>query len=397
MATTGVFTIPLMKKTGYKPAFAGAVEAVSSTGGQILPPVMGAIAFVMAEWIGVPYSQIVIAALVPALLYFFIVFISVHLQASKNGLSSIPFKELPNLLHVISKGWFYLLPLVALVYFLLVKEYPPAMAGIYSFPILIASSFLSKDRANWLTPKNIMHAFERGIIGWLIVAVITATIGIMVGAMELSGIGIKISNFILDISGGSLILTLILVGITSLILGMGLDSIPAYITLATLVAPALIMLGVPDILAHLYVIYWGLSSFITPPVCTAVFVACGISGAKIWETGWEAVRLGIAAYIIPIAFILSPGLALMGTGQEILIAVVTATIGAALLATGIRGYSFTDMNVLQRVFVIIGSLLVIGPGYTFLLIGISLVAITYIWQFIQWKNKTTNVDFKQNA
>ncbi|MPZ55416.1 MAG: TRAP transporter large permease subunit [Rhizobiales bacterium] len=197
----------------------------------------------------------------------------------------------------------------------------------------------------------------------------------MIGAVELSGVGIKISTFILDLSGGNLIMTLVLVGLASFVLGMGLDSIPVYVTLATLMAPALIQLGVSEMAAHLFVVYWGLASFFTPPLCIAVFVAMSISGSKLWETGWEAVKLGIAAFIIPFAFVLSPGLLLQGSAAQVAWAIGTALVGAILIACGIRGYALTPLGSLQRIAAGAGGLLLIGPGIYPPLIGIALAVI----------------------
>ena len=370
-ATTGVFTIPMMKKIGYTPAFAAAVEAVASTGGIILPPVMGAIAFLMAEWIEVTYASIVIAAAAPALLYFLIVFVSVHLQAHKDNIKALPRSELPRFWPSFVRGWYYLIPMVALVYFLVIKSYPPGMAGIYTCGFVLVVSYFSPDRSTWLTPSRIMQAFEDGVTRWITVAAITASVGIMIGALELSGVGIKFSRFIVDLAGGDLTLTLLLVGIVSLIVGMGLDATPAYITLATLMAPALIRLGVPDMAAHLYVIYWGLASFYTPPTCIAVFVTSSIAGSKVWPTGWEAVRLGIAAFLVPFAFVYNPGLLMQGDLIDIVLAVVTAIIGATLVACGIRGFALSPLNVIQRLVVFAGGLLLIAPGLTMPLIGLG--------------------------
>ena len=374
VATTGTFTIPLMKQIGYRPAFAGAVEAVASTGGQILPPVMGAIAFVMAEWIQVPYAQIAVAAFVPAALYFLVVFVSVHLQAYKDGVEPLARSELPKIGPVLAEGWFYFIPIAALIYLLIIKAYPPGMAGVLTLPFAIGASFLSRNRADWLVPSNFATACDRAVRGWVTVAAITGFVGIMIGAVELSGVGIKISTFILDLSGGNLILTLILVGLASFVLGMGLDSIPVYITLATLMAPALIKLGVSDMAAHLFVVYWGLASFFTPPLCIAVFVAMSISGSKLWETGGEAVRLGIAVFIIPFAFVLSPGLLLQGSAAQIVWAIGTALVGAILVACGIRGFAFARLGPLQRIAAGAGGLLLIGPGLYPPLIGAALAA-----------------------
>jgi TRAP transporter 4TM/12TM fusion protein len=361
-ATTGVFTIPMMKSIGYSASFAAAVEAVASTGGMILPPVMGAIAFLMAEWIGVPYTQVALAATVPALLYFGIVFLSVHLQAKKDGVRAIEQGELPRLGAALIDGWPYLLPMAALFYFLIIAGLSPGIAGAYASAVVVLASFLGKNRDNRLTPKKLVMAFDDGVGRWAAIAVITAAIGMMIGALELSGVGIKFSRFIIDLAGGNLTMTMLLVGVASLILGMGLDATPAYVTLATLMAPALIRLGVPDIAAHLFVIYWGLASFYTPPTCIALFVTCGISGSKIWETGWEAVRLGVAAFIVPFAFILNPGLLLQGSAQTIVLAVLAAGAAAVLLAAATRGFAFRPLGPIERSLLSIAACLLIVPS-----------------------------------
>lgn len=384
-ATTGVFTIPLMKKIGYRASFAGAVEAVASTGGQILPPVMGAIAFVMAEWIGSTYTEVVIAAFVPALLYFLIIFISVHLQARRDGLQALPRSELPRFWAVVREGWFYLVPVAALIYFLIVAAYPPDMAGVLTLPFVIAVSFLNKDRAYWLLPANFALACEKAVRSWITIAAITAFVGIMIGALELSGVGIKVSEFILDLSGGDLILTLLLVGASSLILGMGLDAIPAYVTLATLMAPALIALGVPDMAAHLFVVYWGLASFFTPPLCIAVYVTTAISRSGLWETGWEAVRLGIAAFIVPFAFVLNDGLLLRGDLAHIGWGIATAVLGAAALACGVRGFATSPLDPVSRTVIGAGGILLIGPGVWAPIAGAALAVVALT--FTAWRQR----------
>lgn len=378
VATIGVFTIPLMKQIGYRPAFAGAVEAVASTGGQILPPVMGAIAFVMAEWIRVPYATIAMVAAVPAGLYFVIVFVSVHLQARRSSIKPIARDELPRLGTVLREGWHFLIPIVALVYFLLIEAYPPGMAGVLTFPFVIGASFLSRERSDWLLPQKLMTACARAVRGWVTIAAITGFVGIMIGAMELSGVGVKISTAILDLSGGNLIATLLLVGLASFIMGMGLDSIPVYITLATLMAPALTKLGVSLIAAHLYVVYWGLASFFTPPLCIAVFVSIAISGSKLWETGWQAVRLGVAAFVIPIAFVLNEGLLLHGSPPKIAWAITTALIGACCLACGLQGFATRPLEPWRRVAMGFGGLLLIGPGLMSPMVGGAIAAIALV-------------------
>ncbi len=374
-ATTGVFTIPMMKNVGYTPQFAAAVEAVASTGGIILPPVMGAIAFIMAEWINVSYASIVIAAAVPAMLYFLIVFVSVHLQAHKDGIDRLPPADIPRFWKVFLSGWYYLIPMGVLIYFLVIKTFPPGIAGTYACLSVVATSFISRNREQWLLPRRLVRAFDEGVRRWITVASITAAVGIMIGALELSGVGIKVSRFIVDLAGGDLLLTLILVGFVSLIVGMGLDATPAYITLATLMAPALIRLDVPPMAAHLFVIYWGLASFFTPPTCIAVFVTSSIANSRVWPTGWEGVKLGIAAFLIPFAFVYNPGLLLNGTLGQIATGVLTAVVGAGLLAVGIRGYMFSLLNPIQRLLLIGGGLLMISPGFQLPLTGLGLAAI----------------------
>lgn len=382
VATTGVFTIPMMIKVGYRPAFAGGVESVASTGGQILPPVMGAIAFVMAEWIEVPYSQIVVAAIVPALLYYLIVFVSVHLQAKKSGIAALPRAELPKIVPVLRSGWRYLIPIGVLIWLLIIDDLPPGMAAMYAILATIASSFLTRDRSTWLTPRRIMIAFEDGVRRWVVVAAITGSVGIMIGALALSGVGIKLSEFIVELAGGNLYLTLLLIGFASLIVGMGLDSIPSYITLATLLAPALVKLGVPIMAAHLYVVYWGLASFYTPPMCIAVYVAIGIAGSKVWQTGWEAVRIGIAAFLIPFAFAINQGLMLQGTIGHIVLATSTAVVGAVLVACAAQGYLLRNIGLLERLAVFVAGVLFILPGYKLPLAGfVVLLALLAIQRY----------------
>lgn len=381
-ATTGVFTIPMMLRAGYTPQFAAAVEAVASTGGMILPPVMGAIAFLMAEWIGRTYLEVVIAAIIPGALYYLIIFASVHFEARRSGMQPTPRAEMPRLWTTVIGGWYYFIPVLALIYFLVVAAYPPGMAGIYASLAVIASSFLSKDRSHWLLPMPIILALREAVLRWLVIVVITGAVGIMIGALELSGVGINVSRFIIDLGGGNVVVTLVLVGIVSLIVGMGLDATPAYVTLATLLAPALVQLGVPDIAAHLYVIYWGMASFFTPPTCIAIFVTAPIAGAPIWSTGWEAMRVGIAAFLVPIAFALNPALLMEGDVSAIVQAAGTAFLGSVCLAAGLRGFGLRPMRMLSRVLISAGGVLLIAPGLWLAACGIALAAVATILSYL---------------
>lgn len=386
VATTGVFTIPLMQSIGYRPAFAAAVESVASTGGQILPPVMGAIAFVMADWIGKSYAEVVVAATLPAILYYLVLFASTHFQAYKDDVRMLPVHELPQLKPLLREGFRYVLPIIALLYFLFVSALPPEIAGVYATLVAIVCSYLFSKGEGRITPAALVSASEQTVKRWAGIVVITASVGLMIGALELSGVGVKLSTFVLDLSNGNLVLTLFLIGLASLILGMGLDAIPAYLTLATLMAPALVKLGVTDMAAHLFVVYWGLASFFTPPMCLAVFVAISISGSRLWETGWEAVKVGIAAFIIPFAFVLDEALLMQGTITQIAVAFSTAVIGSVTLAAAIRGYAFNPLGVVSRILLTLTAFILITPQDKLIGLGL-LVGILAVQRFVYGRSR----------
>jgi TRAP transporter 4TM/12TM fusion protein len=374
VATIGTITIPLMRANGYPARFAGAVEAAASTGGQFMPPVMGAVAFIMAEALGIPYARIIGMAAVPALLYFAVLFMSVHFEAGHRGLAPLARRDLPRAADVVRDGWFYLIPIGALVYFLLGRNYPPELAALLSGLVLVPVSFLAGDPACRLTPTRIWTALATSARSWLPLVVITAAVGMLIGALELSGLGVKFSGAIVQLSAGNLLVTLVLVGVASLVLGMGLDSIPAYITLSVLAAPALVDLGVAREVAHLFVLYWGLASFITPPTCLAVYVACSISGSSAWDTGWEAVRLGIAAYLVPFAFVYNPALLGRAPALAIVIQAVTALVAATLVAAALRGYAWRPLRPVPRLLLAVAGSLLISPIPWLELAGAGLAA-----------------------
>ncbi|MCL5962123.1 MAG: TRAP transporter fused permease subunit [Chloroflexi bacterium] len=379
-ATVGTFTIPLMIKAGYRPKVAGAIEACASSGGQIMPPVMGAVAFVMAEWINVPYGEVAKAAFIPATLYFVALLASAHFEALRSGLGTMPMDQIPSAMAVLKKGWFYLIPLGALIYFLVFAGYPADVAGMYSLPLLIGSSFLSRNREHWLTPKPLFLSLAAAAKTWAPIAAISASVGMLIGALELSGLAIRVPAFLLDASGGNLALTLLFVGLASLVLGTGLESIPCYMLLASLAAPTLITLGLSPIVAHFYVLYWGVASFITPPLAVPVYVACGLSGSRLWPTGWEAMKFGICAYVVPFAFAFNQALMLQGSPQMIAIATITATMGAVVVAAGLRGYLLWPMNIMQRLVAMVAGLLLIAPDVSVSLVGLGIVVAVILWQ-----------------
>jgi len=382
-ASTGAFTIPLMKSVGYSPAFAGAVESCSSAGGQILPPVMGAIIFVMAEWLDITYAEIAFAAALPASLYFITIFIGVDLEAAKKNLIALDRSELPNTLQTLKEGWFYLIPLAALIYFLFVLRLYPTMAGLYTIPLVIGCSFLSGNKNNRMYLKKILKAFNIGVQSWLTIAIVTAGIGMFIGPLSLSGVGIKISSFLLELTGKNFTATLVAVGMTALFLGMGMDSMAAYITAASLAAPALILLGMSGLAAHLFVIYWALASHITPPVCITVYVACGISGGNVWETGWQAIRLGVGKYLIPFVFAFSPALLLMGSTGQIVTVYILALIGLGSITMGFIGYSLRPLTWFQQTLFILAGLMLLVPNKWISLIGVGIVTLLILRQWRQ--------------
>jgi TRAP transporter 4TM/12TM fusion protein len=378
-ATSGAFTIPLMKRTGYRASFAGAVEAVASTGGMVLPPVMGAVAFIMAELLAIPYADVAKAALMPAIIYFAFVLISVHFRACADDLEGMDRAVLPPFVRTLVSGWRYLLPIAVLIYALLGARMDPEVAGMLALPALVVCSFFTRDRSLWLTPRNILDGFVDAMKGWRIVAVVTASVGMFIGALNLSGVGVKVSSYIVEVGGGNLLLTLLLVGLASFILGAGLEIVPLYLTLVVLTAPALVELGLTGTQAHLYVIFWGLASFITPPVCTAVYVACSISGAGVWPTGGQALRLGLPIFFIPVAFALNPALMLEGDPTSVISTIVITLLAGTVVAAGTQGYLLWHLSAPQRVVLIVAGLLPLSMVPALMGVSAGLVVLVLVW------------------
>lgn len=388
---TGTFTIPLMKSIGYKAHFAGAVEAVASSGGQLMPPVMGAAAFIMAEILQISYFQVCIYAVFPALLYYFCCFMMVDLEAAKTGLKGVSREMLPKVGKILQKQGLLILPVPVLIYFLAIMQTTPMKAAFWAiittFGLLVFQTILAKfrelgnqlptSRKLFQTGVAIMRqtgeAMHEGATGSLIVATACATAGIIVGVTNLTGLGLKLSAILIDLSGGSLLALLVLTMIASLILGMGLPTTACYILLAVLAAPALIKLGVLPIGAHLFVFYFGIISAITPPVAGAAYAASAIAKAGPMRIGFTACRLGIAAFILPYMWIYGPALLLIGDPFEVIWAIITSTIGIAACAAGIQGYIFRPATILERIMLLIASLLLIKPGWITDVFGMGLL------------------------
>ena len=385
VVTSGAFTIPMMKNLGYRKEFAGAVEASSSTGGQLMPPVMGAAAFLMAEFIGIPYAEVALAAVIPAILYFTGVWIVTHFEAKKTGLRGLTKEEMPDRKDII-KRLYLLIPILSIIV-LLMTGMSVMLAALYSIVISIVVSAMNKKTRMGF--KDFIDALVDGARTALGVAAATAAAGIIVGVVTKTGLGLKLANGLLDIANGALLPTLFLTMIASLILGMGSPTTANYVITSTIAAPAIIMLGVPALSAHLFVFYFGIIADITPPVALAAFSAAAISGGEPIKTGIDSTKLAIAAFIIPYMFVLSPELLLIDTTWYYAIWMfVTALLGMIAIGAGVVGYWYQKISWLERIIAIVAGLLLIYPeGYSDGF-GLAMFAGLIAFQFIYKKHDT---------
>jgi TRAP transporter 4TM/12TM fusion protein len=372
VVTTGAFTIPLMKKIGYEDEFAGAVEAAASCGGQILPPVMGAAAFIMAEYLGIPYIQIAVSAIIPALLYYLGVIVMIHLRASKNGLEGLPKSQLPKVSEVLRERGYLLIPLIVLVY-MLVNGKTPIYAAFFSILMTVGLTIvirIIKKETKGLF-MDIVNALESGARTALGVAMSCAVVGIIIGVATLTGFGLKLAGAILFLGNGILILTLFFTMIACIVLGMGLPSIPAYIITATMAAPALAKMGVPPLVSHMFVFYFGMLANLTPPVALAAFAGAGIAGGNPAKTGFQAVKLALAGFVVPYIFAFSPALLMVDASPlTIAIAAVTAVVGVISLGCAVEGYMLEKLNPLYRIGLFASAILLMIPGLSTDIIGL---------------------------
>lgn len=381
VVTSGVFTIPLMKRVGYRSSFAAGVESVSSTGGMIMPPLMGAGAFLMAEYLGIPYAQVALAALVPALLYYISLIISIHLEAGRIGLKRLDSSEIPKFTDVLKEGWITLLPLLLLIYFLLIAKISPITSAMYAIGSILILSLLQKGpRFAW---KVLIGGLEEGAKAMPTVATACATAGILVGVFMLTGLGFRLSSILIELSNGNLFALLFLTMIASIILGMGVPATPAYIIIAVLAIPSMIELGVLPMAAHMFAFYFGAMSNITPPVAVAAYAAAGLSGDSPIKVGIEAFRLGLIVFFIPFFFIYGPALLLQDSLSAILLAIPTALLGVFAFCVAIKGWLGRKLNPLIRLLLFIGGLALIKPGLYTDLIGLFLVGTGLGWHYLR--------------
>ncbi len=383
VAGTGSFTIPMMKKLGYDKEFAGAVEAAASTGGQLMPPVMGAAAFLMAEFVGVPYIEIVKAAALPAVLYFTGVWLGVHFEAKRKNLRGLPREELPKAMDILRERGHLAIPLVVIVY-LLVSGYTPMRAALVAIVLSIAASFLRASTR--MKPIQIIEGLENGAKGVLGVLVACASAGIIIGVVTKTGVGLKLASALLDLAGGVMLPTMFFTMITALLLGMGVPTTANYVITSTIAAPALMQMGVPVLASHMFVFYFGIIADVTPPVALAAYAGSAISGGNPLRTGVNASKLAIAAFIIPYIFVLSPVILMIDATPVALIqATVTALLGMVALSSSMIGYLVDDMKLVERVVLFLGGLMMIYPETLTDLTGLVIIAGSF---FLQRRRKS---------
>jgi TRAP transporter 4TM/12TM fusion protein len=381
----GPLTIPLMKRSGFRPPFAAAVEATASTGGQIMPPVMGAAAFVMAEFLAVPYAQVALWAIVPALLYYVAVFFAVHFEAKRHGLHGVPKSELPRFGTVMRERGHLFIPILVILVGLLYGYSAPLCALAGTLACMPVAMLRATTRAG-ITWRSVLDALEDGAKNTLAVAMACACAGIVIGCVTITGLGITFTQIVVGLAQNALVLALILTAIAGIILGMGMPTTPAYIVMVALLVPALIKLGAPTPAAHMFAFYFAILSAITPPVALAVFAAASLAKADLWASGWAAVRVGAAGFIVPFMFVYEPMLLLIVKDWSadwlfVTWAVISATVGVICLAGGLFGWLLAAASPWQRAALLVAALCLIKPGLVTDAIGLALLAVVVA---VQW-------------
>ncbi|HEU5197705.1 MAG TPA: TRAP transporter fused permease subunit [Methylomirabilota bacterium] len=384
VAVNGAFSIPLMKQTGYPAHMAAAIEAVASTGGQIMPPVMGAAAFLIAEFLNISYGQVALAAAIPACLYYLALFTQVDLDAARNGLAGLPRERIPRLRDVMSHGWVFLVPLGVLVYTLMIANWEAGPAGMAAVAATFGVGLLQREHRPTLS--RVITSVEETGRTLLDIVAITALAGLVIGTLNLSGFIFKVSMLLLTVSGGHALLLLLVTALGCLFLGLPLPTTVVYITLAVLVAPALVQVGIHPLAAHLFVFYFGMISLITPPDCLPTYTAAAMARADFWKTGWTGMRLAISAYVVPFVFAFHPALILVGTWTDIVATVVTSALGTILIGVGCAGYLFRPLGWGRRAWAIAAGLALFMPStpwvpeYLCDLVGLALAAALFLWE-----------------
>lgn len=381
----GPLSLPIMRQMNYDPTFSGAVLAVSSCGSMLMPPVMGAVVFLMGEMTGLGFAKIMVAAIIPAFLYYFSIYMQVDLYSAKQQYPKMKEEDIPKVGAVLKDGWYFFVPIAVLCYFLLGLHLSAAKSVIYSTIVLVLISLIRKQDRDELL-DNFWNVFP--VIGeqTLNVVAVTSCSGIIMALVSLTGIGLRMSSLLTTISGGSLILLALLAAVTIYIMGMGMAPIVSYILMSILVAPALINMGVPLIAAHFFILYMSVSGFITPPVCLAAYIAGGMTGQSGISVGFKAMRFGIVCYLVPFVCLFAPELLLVGTTLGVIESAATAIIGVVMLAAGLEGYLIGNANVVERILFIAGGALLFYPGIMTDIIGAVVAVIALVTQAIRNRN-----------
>jgi len=361
VVTTGVITIPLMKSAGYRGVQAGAIEAVASTGGQLMPPIMGAAAFLMAEFLEIPYTDVVIAALIPAVLYYVALFILADLEAARTNIQPVAEDQIPDLKEVLKAGWYFPLPFVVLIVALFNFNYSPEMSALIATAVILATSMLFGYKGKRLTLLDFLDSIRQTGHAVLDIIMIAAAAGIVIGTLNVTGIGFGLSLILVELGGTNLFLLLLLSAFVCIILGMGMPTVAVYLMLATLVAPALIEVGISPMAAHLFILYFGMMSMITPPVAIAAFAAATLTGEDAMKTGFAAMRFGWFAYLVPFLFVVVPELLMEGPGLSVAWVAIKSALGIWMISVALMGYVIAHISVIQRVLFFIAGAAMFVP------------------------------------
>lgn len=380
--TTGAITIPLMKRVGFSASFAGGVESAASCGGQFMPPVMGASAFIIAEFLGISYLEVCKAALIPATLFFLSVGMMVHFQAKKMGIKGLPKEEIASFKATLKSKGYFLIPIIILIYFL-VMGYSASRVAIYGILAIGVVTLISKPIKDF--PKILLSTCETAVANGVGICAAATTLGIIIGITTLTGFGLKLSAFIVDLSHGYLIVCLVLTMVTSILLGMGVSTTICYIFLATMVAPAIIQMGVIPISAHLFIFYFGMMSMVTPPVALTAYAAAGIAGSDPMKTGFMAWKLALAGYIVPFVFVYGPSLNFVGTAMAIIVSAATGIVSVVCLAAAIIGFLFTHLHIVERSMLFVSALALMKTGLITDIIGFSFLVPVIVLQFFKMR------------
>lgn len=395
VATTGAFTIPLMKSIGLKPKFAGAVEAAASTGGMIMPPIMGAAAFIMAGFLGISYTTVILAAIIPSFLYYIALIFAIDLEAKKQGLKGISKENIPNVVQILKDRGVLLIPIIVVIGTLLAGK-TALFAGFAGIGSVIVASWLTRDKSSRITFKKTIEAFIEGGRGTIQVGIACAAIGIIICVVTMTGVGSTLAYNIVELTGGALWLILIVVMLTCIVLSMGLPSTALYIVVAVTAAPALVEAGINPIAAHFFVFWFGALSNITPPVALASYTAAGLAGANAMKTSWEALRISLPGFIIPFMIAYNPILLLQPSAEgetvsvlSVILVVITSTIGIYALASSLGNYLFGKLSLVEKIFFLAGALLLIKPGLMTDITGLAICSAAVIFHLVRIKKNSS--------